>query len=107
MLNPNKVEIYPKRECEKCRRAVKKMGRGPCGFSSIGLGQKVRVETLKENFEKKLKEREDELLCKECGSKMEVVENEFGTHFLRCKSFPKCKFRHSVDILSWPNRFSW
>lgn len=108
LIDSERVEIYPERECEECKTAVRQMGRGVYGFNSIGLSQIARERSLKERLEGLLKEREDEVLCKECGGKMEVViENEFRSHRLRCKRYPTCNYNRSVDTLEWPHIFKW
>ena len=103
LMNPQKVEIYPKRKCEECcnevASAIDKTN------SNRSAGGAKKVEGLKESLENALKARENEILCKGCGGKMKVLETEFGTHLLVCKSYPKCKSYRTVDILLWPDKF--
>lgn len=106
LIDSERVEIYPERECEECKTAVRQMGRGGIFFKR--LNPEVGANNnLKERLEKALKAREDEMLCKECGGKMEVIENEFGSHRLRCKRYPTCNYNRSVDTLAWPHIFKW
>lgn len=105
LMNAEKVELYPKRKCEKCNKSVTKIGQGTDGVYRIDLSQTSGGRSLKERLEILLKERENEILCKECGEKMKVLETEFGALLLVCKSFPKCKTHQSVDILLWSDKF--
>ena len=97
LIDSERVEIYPEKECEKCNLANKNVQRGDCGINCTTSP----LSKSKQNS-RQLIEIPSEKVCSRCGGKMQLKKTMMGNDIF------KCECGHILNVLDsilWPDIF--